>query len=1054
MSTTTSTSASRPVSASSSLMQDVPGAFPESSSPPTSFPTVSTQQSLSQAVHARRAEYTRPHKIRIRVGTWNVAAFKGTERDIGGWFVDGKGVTGQLAGLKLAPSTESREQDEAADQSALDKREAVSEQEARHTRTQSTLPKDDPGSLPGGEEVGLYVLGLQEVIDINSPTEALRPYTDPSASKKFKKAVQDALPAGYTLVAEQQLIGMLLLIYAAPAVASEVNSVSTTSVGTGVMGYMGNKGAVTARLVLGETTRLVFINSHLAAGVDKGALERRNWDSSQIVSRTKFDPIVDSMGATQTSGEVVGDEDFAFWFGDLNYRLEGIPGEDVRRLLMLHTRNEYDLSQRSAYKIDKELSADADATKARVADRTSIDSNSSSRFSSATTANQSQSSLDTLGAPESTLDPSSDPASLLTTLSSLLPHDELHQQMDQRKAFHDGWKEGPINFLPTYKYDVGTVGVFDSSDKKRGPSWCDRILYRTRRDILAFESKVREEEDAKRRDEDLKAKGVDQAATDEEVLYDYDPDTDAADDDDNDYNEHSDDDDDSNIVITKAGFEDQIELEYYTAHQRVLSSDHKPLSAVFLLKYDAVVPELKARIHQEVVRDLDKAENEGRPSVTIVVDRHHPSDPEPSDTDPATFEGVNFGNVEYGRTKRRSITIANTGQVPATINLVDRPVSKGQTAGTTPSWLRVKFDRPRAEDGSCHHGRGTYELEPGDACSVELVLRVTDPHLVKALNEGVETLDDILVLRVENGRDHFLPVHEGGIRKLQHQRPNGSRGKDAVNDDSPVKWSAPRELFRLTEGVEDLVERAIAEWDMVRSHEMEGAPWELHAAWPFAEESWTLTDSQTRDKLRGEVIEALDTDTPFEAAFPQEIPPMQRLEILSEVLLLFLRSLTDGVITETVWATLEPKLTAYEKAKTQPPLEVQRGVVQELLSSEPYHNISFILITSMLARIDSEITSSTRSPEHTVQSRTSTSSRASLEAPTSTRPKATLRRKTWSRQAVEHQDDRRCHLALIFSEAMIRAPEVTKEKDRDFLRHRKARVVEMFLPSDADRKGQ
>ncbi|KAK5277169.1 hypothetical protein LTR16_010145, partial [Cryomyces antarcticus] len=162
------------------------------------------------------------------------------------------------------------------------------------------------------------------------------------------------------------------------------------------------------------------------------------------------------MGATPTSGEVIGDEDFAFWFGDLNYRLEGIPGEDVRRLLMLHTRNKYDLSQRSAHKIDKELSADADITKTRVADRTSIDSNSSSRFLSATTANQPQSSLATLGASESTLDPSSDPASLLTTLSSLLPHDELHQQMDQRKAFHDGWNEGPINFLPTYKYDVGT----------------------------------------------------------------------------------------------------------------------------------------------------------------------------------------------------------------------------------------------------------------------------------------------------------------------------------------------------------------------------------------------------------------------------------------------------------------------------------------------------------------------------------------------------------------------------------------------------------------------
>ena len=83
-----------------------------------------------------------------------------------------------------------------------------------------------------------------------------------------------ALPSGYRLVAEQQLIGLLLLVYAAPSLADEVKSVSTTSVGTGLMGYMGNKGAVTARIVIGDTTRMVFINSHLAAGADKTALER------------------------------------------------------------------------------------------------------------------------------------------------------------------------------------------------------------------------------------------------------------------------------------------------------------------------------------------------------------------------------------------------------------------------------------------------------------------------------------------------------------------------------------------------------------------------------------------------------------------------------------------------------------------------------------------------------------------------------------------------------------------------------------------------------------
>jgi hypothetical protein len=113
---------------------------------------------------------------------------------------------------------------------------------------------------------------------------------------------------------------------------------------------------VNARIVLGETTNLVFVNCHLAAGSDKGSMERRNWDANQIAIRTKFEPIQDSTGVLPEESEEIGDADFAWWFGDLNYRLESLPGGDVRHLLMLHTQNEYDVAQASKKKIDEELS--------------------------------------------------------------------------------------------------------------------------------------------------------------------------------------------------------------------------------------------------------------------------------------------------------------------------------------------------------------------------------------------------------------------------------------------------------------------------------------------------------------------------------------------------------------------------------------------------------------------------------------------------------------------------------------------------------------------------
>ncbi|CAF2763131.1 unnamed protein product [Rotaria sp. Silwood2] len=59
----------------------------------------------------------------------------------------------------------------------------------------------------------------------------------------------------------------------------------------------------------------------------------------------------------------------------------------------------------------------------------------------------------------------------------LLQYDQLKREHADKRVFHE-FLEGPINFPPTYKYDVSS-DVYDTSEKARTPSYTDRILWRS-----------------------------------------------------------------------------------------------------------------------------------------------------------------------------------------------------------------------------------------------------------------------------------------------------------------------------------------------------------------------------------------------------------------------------------------------------------------------------------------------------------------------------------------------------------------------------------------------
>ncbi|KAH6889701.1 Endonuclease/exonuclease/phosphatase [Thelonectria olida] len=904
-----------------------------------------TPQSLAKAVHARRSEYVRPHRIKVKIGTWNVAACPGTDKDLATWFTEGEGLDQNFGTLDLS------------------KNPAVEGPDPTHQNGDS-----EPYHLVAGDKIGLYVLGLQEIVDLNTTKEYVNRavYTDTTAMGKWQAALEAALPPGYELMTSEQMTGLLLLVYASPEVAATISNVSTKQVGTGLLGYFGNKGAVATRLLLGETTRMVFVNCHLASGAGGKDLERRCWDVGQVLSKTLFDPIVVS-GVEDDEGEKIGDEDLAFWFGDLNFRLDGLPGDDIRRLLTLHARGEY--------------GAFEDTTKGALADEPDVIVMKHSENEDGTSTTEAKSSLHrqhesidseiTLPDPDDfPEDPSQDPTSLQATIDSLFPHDQLRKMMKQRKAFHDGWREGPITFLPTYKYDVGTVGLFDSSEKQRAPSWCDRILFRTRTDKEKFEQKVKEEEEARKKDEEMKAIGLEE---DDDVLFSYDPDADGDDTTQTsseatqyyDYDENED--PEAEEVITKDGFHDRINLEIYTSHQRITSSDHKPMTSIFTLEYDGVVSNLKAKIHTEVARELDRAENEGRPGITVIVeggDGGNRSDD----------KVVDFGLVGPLERKTCSLTVANTSSVPATFSFVEKPTTD-EGDESIADWLKTTFTQ--ADEDSPEPLGKSVTLDPGETASVLLEIQISSISHIRALNEARVKIEDVLVLRIEDGRDHFVPVRgiwkptclgrsiselirvpDGGIRRfLQDNHVEG-----AIPYDLAPHVSAPKELFKLTEAATTLAERSIADAAMLEDAVLPRDP-----GWPVDSATWRIEGSDIQ-RFQIAVITALDTDSPLIESLPIDMLASKKLEVLFSVLLLFLESLTDGIIPTHLWAKLS---TALPNMSTVPVASWPdtKAQILDILSSAPNHNIAFVFLTATLSRVASDLVPATSDPKGTGLSR-------------------------------------------------------------------------------------
>ncbi|XP_072369521.1 synaptojanin-1 isoform X3 [Scyliorhinus torazame] len=241
--------------------------------------TTSTLHASPRVLHGMCENYhkfTKPKRIRVCVGTWNVnggkqfrsIAFK--NQTLNDWLLD-------------AP-----------------KKNNVQEFQDKESRP-----------------VDIFAIGFEEMVELNAGNIVSASTTN---QKLWAAEIQKSISRDwkYVLLASEQLVGVCLFVFIRPQHAPYIRDVAVDTVKTGMGGATGNKGAVAVHMLF-HTTSLCFVCAHFAAG--QSQVKERNEDYIEIARKLSF-----------PMGRLLFSHDYIFWCGDFNYRID-LPNEEVKELI-------------------------------------------------------------------------------------------------------------------------------------------------------------------------------------------------------------------------------------------------------------------------------------------------------------------------------------------------------------------------------------------------------------------------------------------------------------------------------------------------------------------------------------------------------------------------------------------------------------------------------------------------------------------------------------------------------------------------------------------------
>jgi hypothetical protein len=346
-------------------------------------------------------------------------------------------------------------------------------------------PADLSLLLPVGQH-HLYAVGTEEC-ERGIAGSLLR-----ASKPQWEKRVAAAMGEQYCLIASRGLGATHLAVFIHRALVSAVSDVQSAAVACGVGNRVGNKGGVGVSFMIGKTSFL-FVNCHLAA--HQNAVARRNRDYWRIETQLPLIPaaygIETQLAVASAAASIIRHEE------TLAKQAEAKAPRSPKApkpAMASEDEDDEDDDEEEAEEAEAVLDNAGKAAPAAapalpqeqrqqqqaagaVGDalsmlfaRLSVPAKVSDRFDRVIWMGDLNYRID---APRDAVD------CMLHSgdFDGMWARDQLQAEHGQGRVFR-GFVEPSLLFLPTYKLDRGTNDSYDSSGKRRVPSWTDRILYK------------------------------------------------------------------------------------------------------------------------------------------------------------------------------------------------------------------------------------------------------------------------------------------------------------------------------------------------------------------------------------------------------------------------------------------------------------------------------------------------------------------------------------------------------------------------------------------------